>query len=137
MGGSCLAPHQPCNPNAEKPKNLDAESAEDGGPDYQEDDPMDLPAVDADLDKQVEELRALHSEVQHKEHSLPTGREIDKFRKPNGAFRLVSTPPWTNRPPFVQLLVWLSIGRTLQTLEWECGPRRTLRGLGWDAECRN
>ena len=57
----------------------DAEVAEDSGLDCQEDDPMDLPAVDADWIR----------------------RAIDKLRRPNGAFRLVSMPPWSNRPPSV------------------------------------
>ena len=38
MGGSCHSSSLALQPNAEGPKDLDAESAEDGGPDYQEDD---------------------------------------------------------------------------------------------------
>ena len=57
----------------------DVELTDDDGEDNPEDEPQDFPAVDADLDKQVEAIRALHSEVQHEEGAPPTSWRIDKF----------------------------------------------------------
>ena len=128
-GGILSSSSLALQPNAEKPKNLDAESAEDGGPDYQENDPKDFPAVNASLDKQVEHS-AHYPAVANVEGAPLTGWTIDKLRRPNGELCLVSTPPWSNRSPFVQPLAWLSIGWTLQTLERDRWLKEDPQGLG-------
>ena len=76
---------------------------------------VDFPEVDADR-KDEATLRDVVTE----EVLVPavgasqTGWRVDRFPQGSGRMRLVSTPPWSLRPPTCEPELWLIIGKAAQ-----------------------
>ena len=109
---------------------------------------VDFPEVDADR-KDEATLRDFVAEevlVPARERALPTGWRVDRFPQDPGRMRLVSTPPWSLRPPTCEPELWLIIGKPAQRemrAKWQptilmhlprkwCGRLRS-RVWGWRA----
>ena len=45
-----------------------------------------------------------------------TGWHVDRFPQGPGRMRLVSTPPWSSRPPTCEPELWLIIGKAAQMI---------------------
>ena len=105
--------------------NLLALDADDAAPDDEvvkkaetvavESEAVDLPEVDADGKDEA----TLH-DVVTEEMLVPTvgaprtGWRVDRFPQGPGRMRLVSTPPWSSRPPTCEPELWLIIGKAAQ-----------------------
>ena len=76
---------------------------------------VDFPEVDAD-GKDEATLRDFVAEevLVPARGALPTGWRVDRIPQGPGRMRLVSTPPWSLRPPTCEPEFWLIIGKAAQ-----------------------
>ena len=73
---------------------------------------VDFPEVDADRKDEATLRDALAEEVLAPAGGAPpTGWRVDRFPQGPGRMRLVSTPPWSLRPPTCEPELWLIIGK--------------------------
>ena len=84
---------------------------------------VDFPEVDADRKDEAFLRDAVAEEVLAPAGGAPpTGWRIDRFPQGPGRTRLVSTPPWSLRPPTCEPELWLVIGKPAQRAmraEWQ------------------
>eukprot|EP00974_Lingulodinium_polyedra_P024938 2411873-Lingulodinium_polyedra.AAC.1 len=73
---------------------------------------VEFPEVDADRRDEADLQQAVASEVHVAPGGAPpAGWRVDRFPQAAGKVRLVSTPPWSLRPPSCEPELWLVIGR--------------------------
>ena len=76
---------------------------------------VDFPEVDADRKDEAVLRDAVAEEVLVPAgRAPPTGWRVDRFPQGPGRTRLVSTPPWSLRPPTCEPELWLVIGKPAQ-----------------------
>ena len=76
---------------------------------------VNFPEVDADRRDEAVLRDAVAEEVLAKAGGAPpTGWRVDRFAQGPGRMRLVSTPPWSLRPPACEPELWLIIGKPAQ-----------------------
>ena len=84
---------------------------------------VDFPEVDADRKDEAVLRDAVAEEVLAPAGGAPpTGWRVDRFPQGPGRMRLVSTPPWSLRPPTCEPELWLVIGKPAQRAmraEWQ------------------
>ena len=88
---------------------------------------VDFPEVDADRKDEATLRDAVAEEVLVPAgRAPPTGWRVDRFPQGSGTVRLVSTPPWSLRPPMCEPELWLIIGKAaLRDYEGEVASRRS------------
>ena len=76
---------------------------------------VDFPEVDADRKDEATLRDAVAEEVLVPAgRAPPTGWHVDRFPQGSGTVRLVSTPPWSLRPPTCEPELWFIIGKAAQ-----------------------
>ena len=76
---------------------------------------VDFPEVDADRKDEATLRDAVAEEVLAPAVGAPpTGWRVDRFPQGSARMRLVSTPPWSFRPPTCEPELWLIIGKPAQ-----------------------
>ena len=84
---------------------------------------VDFPEVDADRKDEAVLRDAVAEEVLAPAGGAPpTGWRVDRFPQGPGRTRLVSTPPWSLRPPTCEPELWLVISKPAQRAmrsEWQ------------------
>ena len=76
---------------------------------------VDILEVDADMMDEATLRGAVAEEVLAPAGRAPrTGWRVDRFPQGPGRMRLVSTPPWSLRPPKCEPELWLIIGKPAQ-----------------------
>ena len=76
---------------------------------------VDFPEVDADRKDEATLRDGVAEEVLVPEKgALPTGWRVDRFLQGTGRMLLVSTPPWSLRPPTCEPELWMIIGKAAQ-----------------------
>ena len=94
-------------PNDEVVKEAEAAAAEGEA--------VDFPEVNADRKDEATLRDGVAEEVLVPARGTPqTGWRVDHFPQGPGRMRLVSTPPWSLRPPTCEPELWLIIGKAAQ-----------------------
>ena len=88
---------------------------------------VDFPEVDVDRKNEATLRDVVTEELLVPARGAPqTGWCVDRFPQGPGKMRLVSTPPWSLRPPTCEPELWLIIGKAAQRemrKKWQAGAR--------------